>query len=65
MTEQTIKSVREEAIRKEAERWRAKIRKFHNEIAFMGDTVDAHMVCDRLYEMMYENDEDSIRKEEK
>ncbi len=54
MTEQTIKSVREEATRKEADRWRDKIRQFHNDLAFMGDTVDTHYVCDRLYKLINE-----------
>lgn len=54
MTEQTIKSVREEATRKEADRWRGKLRALHNDIAFMGDTVDTHYVCDRLYELIKE-----------
>lgn len=52
MTEQTIKSVKAEAAYQEAERWKAKIRELHNDLAFMGDTVDTHLVCDRLYEMI-------------
>ena len=58
MTEQTIKSVRVEAIAQEAERWRDKLRALHNDLAFMGDTVDAHYVCDRLYTLIKEGVEE-------
>ena len=54
MTEQTIKSVREEATQREADRWRDKLRALHNDLAFMGDTVDTHYVCDRLYTLIKE-----------
>ena len=52
MTEQTIKSVKAEATFKEAEKWRANLRALHNDLAFMGDTVDTHYVCDRLYTLI-------------
>lgn len=52
MTGQTIKSVRAEATLQEAEKWRAKLRALHNDLAFMGDTVDTHYVCDRLYALI-------------
>ncbi len=55
MTEQTIQSVRKEATIQEAEKWRTKIRALHNDLAFMGDTVDTHYVCDRLYELLKNN----------
>ena len=54
MTEQTIKSVKAEATFKEAEKWRANLRALHNDLAFMGDTVDTHYVCDRLYKLITE-----------
>ena len=54
MTEQTIKSVRAEATLQEAEKWRAKLRALHNDLAFIGDTVDTHYVCDRLYTLIKE-----------
>ena len=52
MTEQTIKSVKAEATFKEAEKWRTKLRALHNDLAFMGDTVNTHYVCDRLYALI-------------
>ena len=54
MTEQTIKSVRTEATLQEAEKWKAKLRALHNDLSFMGDTVDTHYVCDRLYTLIKE-----------
>lgn len=58
MTEQTIKSVRAEATLQEAEKWRAKLRALHNDLAFKGDTVDTHYVCDRLYTLIKEGVEE-------
>lgn len=58
MTEQTIKSVRAEATLQEAEKWRDKLRALHNDLAFMGDTVDTHYVCDRLYTLIKEGTEE-------
>lgn len=56
MTEQTIKSVKAEATFKEAEKWRAKLRALHNDLAFMGDTINTHYVCDRLYALIKESE---------
>ena len=56
MTEQTIKSVKAEATFKEAEKWRTKLRALHNDLAFMGDTVNTHYVCDRLYALIKESE---------
>lgn len=56
MTEQTIKSVKAEATFKEAEKWRTKLRALHNDLAFMGDTVNTHYVCDRLYALINESE---------
>lgn len=58
MTEQTIKSVRAEATLQEAEKWRARLRALHNDLVFMGDTVDTHYVCDRLYTLIKGEGED-------
>ena len=57
LTEQTIKSVKLEATKQESEKWKDKIRGLHNDLAFMGDTVDVHYICDRLYEMMKESED--------
>ena len=57
MTEQTIKSVKAEATFKEAEKWRTKLRALHNDLAFMGDTVNTHYVCDRLYALINGSEE--------
>ena len=59
MTEQTIKSVKAEATFKEAEKWRANLRALHNDLAFMGDTIDTHYVCDRLYALIKESEADN------
>lgn len=59
MTEQTIKSVRAEATLQEAEKWRAKLRALHNDLAFMGDTVNTHYICDRLYALIEESEADN------
>lgn len=56
MTEQTIKSVRAEATLQEAEKWRDKLRTLHNDLAFMGDTVNTHYVCDRLCALIKESE---------
>lgn len=56
MTEQTIKSVKAEATLQEAEKWRAKLRALHNDLAFMGDTVNTHYVCDKLYTLIKESE---------
>jgi hypothetical protein len=57
MTEQTIKFVRAEATLQEAEKWRAKLRALHNDLAFMGDTIDTHYMCDKLYALIKESEE--------
>ena len=59
MTEQTIKSVKAEATFKEAEKWRTKLRALHNDLAFMGDTVNTHYVCDKLYTLIKESEVDN------
>lgn len=59
MTEQTIKSVRAEATLQEAEKWRAKLRALHNDLAFMGDTISTHYVCDKLYSLIKESEVDN------
>ena len=63
MTEQTIKSVRAEATLQEAEKWRTKLRALHNDLALMGDKVDTHYVCDRLYTLIKEGMEVMTREE--
>ena len=59
MTEQTIKSVKAEATFKESEKWRTKLRALHNDLAFMGDIVNTHYVCDRLYALIKESEVDN------
>lgn len=56
MTEQTIKSVKAEATFKEAEKWRANLRTLHNDLAFMGDMVNTHYVCDKLYALIKQSE---------
>jgi hypothetical protein len=56
MTEQTIQSVRTEATLQEAEKWRDKLRVLHNDLAFMGDTINTHYICDKLYALIKESE---------
>lgn len=56
MTEQTIKSVKAEATFKEAEKWRTNLRALHNDLAFMGDMINTHYVCDKLYSLIKQSE---------